>query len=357
MASIDTAAGGNGAGARAAGGGRLPEVPAPVRPAWTRVEAAVRALTLPGARRTSAERERARGWADRALFTIEALRLHVLTPDMPEYPDRLRHLADPPDALFARGRLDLLDGPVVAIVGTRSCTAYGRESARRLAGGLAAAGVPVLSGLARGIDGVAHLAAGPARTIAVVGNGVDVVYPRSHADLQAAIGRHGLLLSEQVPGSPPLAHAFPRRNRILAALAAAVVVVEAPHRSGALITARLALDLGRTVFAVPGPIDARASAGTNALIGDGARLVTSAREVLNVLGLPSPDPAVDGEAEPAELYGVGLALWRVLGTEPRHVDAIAADLGLDPHQILASLLSLEVLGHARQLVGLRFVRV
>lgn len=383
MATVGTAgapaapSGGDGRGGESAGVGAT----RPVRPDRERLEALVRALALPGLgsgrlrnelevssdsgaaviRRVEAgltrnQRERARGWATRALETIDALGLHVLTPGMAAYPARLRHLPDPPYALFASGRLDLLErGPIVAVVGTRSSSRYGREAARRIAAGIAAAGVPVVSGLALGIDGAAHRAAGAGRTIAVVGSGVDVAYPRSHAALHAEIARDGLILSEQLPGAPPLPHSFPRRNRIIAALASGVVVVEAPLRSGALITARLGLDLGRTIFAVPGRIDAPASEGSNDLIRDGAHLVTGAREILSTLGVAGPEEDV-ADSEPGDLHGVGLALWRVLGPEPLQVDAIAGELGVDTHQILASLLSLEVLGHARQLAGMRFVR-
>ncbi|NIP82058.1 MAG: DNA-protecting protein DprA, partial [Gemmatimonadetes bacterium] len=240
--------------------------------------------------------------------------------------------------------------------GTRRCSAYGREAARRIARGLATAGAVVVSGLARGVDGAAHEAAGPARTIGVLGNGLDVVFPREHRALQAAIGREGLLVSEQPPGTPPVGFHFPRRNGIIAGLSRACVVVEAPARSGALSTAARTRELGRDVFAVPGPVDAPTSAGANALIRDGAVLVTGAREVLAALGLPPPPPGAEEDLPPDGLEGQGLALWRALDRAPRHVDAIAADVGLDPHHSLASLLSLEVQGHARQLPGFRFAR-
>lgn len=306
---------------------------------------------------TGAERQRAEGWARTALATIERARLHVLTPEMQQYPEPFRHLAAPPYAVFAAGRLELLETPIVAMVGTRACTAYGREVAARIAGGLAAAGVTVVSGLALGIDGAAHRAAGATRTIAVLGCGVDVFYPPRHRALQREIARGGLLLSEQLPGAPAAAFHFPRRNRMIAALGLGVVVVEAPEKSGALITARHALELGRHVFAVPGALDARASAGTNSLIRDGATLVTGAREVIDGLELPvvAPD-GLDEDSPPADLYGVGLALWRAMGHRARHADELAAELGLDAGQSLASLLSLEVQGHARQLPGMRFAR-
>lgn len=355
-----------------------------MRPPWPVVEALVKALVLPGVGSvrlaeavhrtggapaavralagavwpglTDTERHRVAGWARSALRTIRTEDVHVLTPDMPAYPGRLQHLEDPPYVVFARGRLALLDSPLVAVVGTRSCSRYGLELARRIAAGVAASGATVLSGLAAGIDGAAHGAAGAARTVGVLGSGIDVVYPRHHRALHGAIASQGLLLTEQLPGTPPAAHNFPRRNRMIAALAEGVVVVEAPERSGALITARLAMELGRSVFVVPGEVGKRAAVGANALIRDGGTLVTSAREVLEGLKLPLPPENADADLPPTELTGMGLALWRVLGHEPRHVDEVAAEVGLDAHHGLASLLSLEIRGHARQLPGMRFVR-
>lgn len=330
----------------------------PVRPARAELEALVRALALPGVRsgRVPGAAGRAEGWARTALATIDRHGLHVLTPHMPAYPPSFRHLADPPRALFAVGRLELLDSPMVAIVGTRSCTAVGRDLAGRIARGIAAAGATVVSGLALGIDGAAHRGAGPDSTVAVLGCGLDVPYPLQHRSLQRDIARHGLVVTEQLPGAPAVAFHFPRRNRLIAALGLGLVVVEAPVKSGALITVRHALELGRPVFAVPGAVGSLASAGTNALIRDGAVLVTSAWEVLEGLSLPLPPAGADADGPPDELYGVGLALWRAIGPGIRHVDELAAEVGLDVCQSLASLLALEIQGHARQLPGMRFVR-
>jgi DNA processing protein len=367
----------------------------PVRPPPRELEEVVHALALPGvgsaritrvvrkkaplrmlarqvrSRLPEGEARKAEGWARTALATIQRRGLHVLTPGMDDYPDEFHHLDAPPYAVFAAGRLELLRTPLIAIVGTRSCTAQGRATARRIARGIAATGATVVSGLALGIDGAAHRAAGPARTIAILGCGVDVSYPLPHRALQRDIGRDGLLLSEQLPGAPAAPYHFPQRNRLIAALAAALVVVEAPARSGALITARYALDLGRPVFAVPGPLADAPTEGTNALLRDGGILITSAREVLETMRLPltpvSDAPASGGagpdrsaaeqeDAPPDELFGVGLAIWRCLRHSPRHIDDLVADLGLDPRQTLASLLSLEVQGFARQLPGMQFVR-
>ena len=320
-------------------------------------EAALKALaSAEWPRLGERERQRVAGWARRALETIRRDKVHVLHEASPAYPERLRHLADPPCVVFGRGGLDLLARPSVAVVGTRNASEYGRSMAARIAGGIAAAGTIVISGLARGIDGVAHRAAGSSRTVGVLGCGIDVVYPRQHQDLHGRIARDGLLLTEVLPGAPPAAHNFPRRNRIIAALAEAVVVIDAPQRSGALITARMALEVGRPVFVVPGPATDPRSEGGNTLIRDGATLVTTAAEVLEPLGLPLPPPGAEEEVAPDGLEGVGLALWRQLGAAPRHVDEIAAAVGLEPHHSLASLLALEIQGHARQHPGLRFAR-
>jgi DNA processing protein len=330
---------------------------APVRPPDRELGRLVHRLASSAAARLEPrERDRRAGWAGTALATIRRAGLHVLTPEMETYPALFRELEEPPEAVFAVGRLELMETAMVAVVGTRKCTAYGRGAAQRIAGGLAEAGVTVVSGLALGIDGTAHQAAGAHRTIAVLGCGLDIPYPPRHRDLQRDIARRGLILSEQLPGSPAAPHHFPARNRMIAALGLGLVVVEAPYKSGAMGTVRHALALGRPVFAVPGPVSARTSDGTNELIRDGAILATGAREVLDVLGLSIPADAADPDHPPPELHGVGLALWRALSAEPRHVDEIADLIGIEPHQSLASLLALEIQGHARQLAGMRFVR-
>ncbi|MGK7312164.1 MAG: DNA-processing protein DprA [Candidatus Longimicrobiales bacterium M2_2A_002] len=358
--------------------------PGPIRPEPAVLERLIRAAAIPGvgpialkgavengagsvsgleslirersSRLSAAGADRVDGWVRRIMETVRRERHHVLVPGLTSYPESLMPLDEPPYPLFARGRLTLLEAPTVAIVGTRAMTAYGRESAHRLAAGLAAAGATVVSGLARGVDGVAHRGAGAGRTVGVVGCGLDVAYPRAHAELQEAIGREGLLLGELLPGTPPARHAFPKRNRIIAAVSRAVIVVEAPHGSGALSTAALAREQGKDIYAVPGPIWSRVSEGTNALIRDGAKMVTSAREVAVALGLPEPPPDAEKEIPPPGLEGQALALWRALGPEPRHADEVVARAGLEPRRGLASLLSLEIQGHARQVSGMRFRR-
>ena len=203
------------------------------------------------------------------------------------YPGKLGHLVDPPPILFARGRLELLGRPSVTIVGSRRSTAYGRRSAEALAAQMALRGITVVSGLALGIDGASHRGALEAGgdTIAVLGSGVDLIQPASHRRLGERVAREGLLLSEFLPGEPARAYHFPRRNRILAALGSAVVVVEAAEKSGALITVEHALDLGRDVYAVPGALDAPQSRGCNILIRQGAQVITSPEEFGRDLGL------------------------------------------------------------------------
>ena len=207
----------------------------------------------------------------------------------PHYPPQLRDLYDPPKSLYIEGDINLLKMPMIAIVGSRSASPEGLKNAALFAQALSSAGVLILSGLAKGVDSAAHQATillGPKqRTAAVLGTGIDVVYPSQNFALSQAISKQGLLISELPMGAGPQAHHFPRRNRIIAALALGVVVVEAAERSGSLITARLAADLGREVFAIPGPIHNANSAGCHLLIQQGAKLVFRPSDVLEELHL------------------------------------------------------------------------
>jgi len=288
-----------------------------------------------------------------ALDRADAIGARVVPLGSAAYPARVLELSDPPPVLFLRGRADLLASPSAALVGSRSATGYGRRTATRLAQALARSGVVVVSGLALGVDGEAHrgaLAAGGG-TVAVLGSGPDVVHPRAHERLFREILADGLIVTEFAPGTPGLPHHFPRRNRIMAALADAVVVVEAAARSGALITARHALDLGREVLAVPGPIDAATSAGSNALIRDGAVPVFGPDEILSALRIPlvvqTPGAPVGADAS---------AVWAALEAEPVGVDQVAARSGLSARRALAALSLLELDGWAVQSGGARFAR-
>ena len=267
----------------------------------------------------------------------------------PGYPPLLAELHDPPARLFLRGRpAELLARPAVAIVGARSCSSYGAQVARGLARELAAVGVVVVSGLARGIDGEAHRGAlaGGGITVAVLGCGIDRDYPRSHAELARRIAEEGLVVSEYPSGVEPAPWRFPARNRIIAGLARATVVVEARERSGALITADFALELGRDVFAVPGEITAALSAGTNDLLRQGAAPLLSADDILGALGLERAPPA-----RAASLSQAAQAVSAVLRDGARAADELVRAVGLGSAEVAAALVELELAGLAASADG------
>jgi DNA processing protein len=268
----------------------------------------------------------------------------------PAFPSRLRSIHDPPPGLFLRGDapLELLEQPSIAVVGARACSSYGSGVATSLGRDLAAAGVVVISGLARGIDAAAHRGALEAGvTVAVLGCGIDRDYPRAHAPLAAQVAATGLILSEYPPGVEPAPWRFPARNRIVAGLARATVVVEARERSGALITADLALDEGREVLAVPGEITSQLSKGTNALLRLGATPVTCAADVLNAIGIePAPPP------EPPSLAGPAARVRAVVADAPVAADELIRRTGLSAGELAAALAELELLGLVTQADGL-----
>jgi len=285
-----------------------------------------------------------------------------LRPGDPHYPALLGAISSAP-ALFVRGELHADDALAVAIVGSRRATPYGIAAAEQLASDQAARGVTIVSGLARGIDTAAHrsaLAAG-GRTLAVLGCGVDVVYPPENGPLVRAIESHGAILSQFPPGMPALAGHFPARNRTLAGLALGVVVVEAAERSGALITAGFAGDLGRETFAVPGRITSPTSAGANRLIQDGAKLVTCWQDIVSEL----PEPwrravrglsAPSGEHEAPEKGTDEGRMFQLLAPdEPQHIEQLITRAGFAPARTAALLVTLELGGWARQLAGQRWV--
>jgi DNA processing protein len=281
--------------------------------------------------------------AGRYARSLDALGLRWLARSDAGFPSRLAAIHDPPPGLFLRGSadLELLERPAVAIVGARSCSDYGAHVARRLARDLASAGVVVVSGLARGVDGYAHRGAldGGGATVAVLGCGVDRDYPRAHASLAAQIASMGLVVSEYPPGVAPAPWRFPARNRIVAGLAAATVVVEARERSGALITADLALEEGRDVLAVPGEITSGLSAGTNSLLRLGAAPVTCVEDVLEAIGIePQEAPAPPPPAGPA-----GIALSALEGGAGT-ADEIVRATGLSSAEVAAALTELELAG-------------
>lgn len=326
--------------------------------------------------------------AERILEDCRRLGLRILTLQDAEYPNRLRNIYDPPFLLYVRGHLPQVDEEaVIAVVGTRTCTPYGETCGEKLGYGLARGGAVVVSGLARGVDAAATrgaLRAGGV-PIGVVGGGVDVVYPPEHRYLYEDVAAAGALLSEYPPGSEPDKLHFPVRNRIMSGLAVAAVVVEAPLRSGALITANTALEQGRDLFAVPGPIDAPASAGCNRILRDGGMIVTEARDVLSQYAGRFPDklrleeareePVTLGyqarreraeapKAAPPSLSVSGsgltddqLALLRALSdTEPRLADDLIEETGIPARRVLSALTLLELDGHVTQHTGKRYTR-
>jgi DNA processing protein len=275
--------------------------------------------------------------------------LQIVTDADGKYPSVLREIHDPPGLLFVRGDLTPQDGLAIAIVGTRHATQYGKRVAERLAASLARAGLVVVSGLARGIDSAAHRGALSAdgRTLAVLGSGVLNIYPPEHTKLAEQIATRGALVSEAPPRAAPRSGVFPQRNRIISGLSLGVVIVEAGQRSGALITAQLAMEQGREVFAVPGLVDNRSSRGCHQLIRDGAKLVETADDVLEELGpLFEPAPREEGPEvrHPAELMLNELeqTVLAAIGSEETPIDQIAIETDLPIHRVLATISVLEM---------------
>lgn len=277
---------------------------------------------------------------------------HVITLGDPAYPPPLLESPDPPLLLFVRGRLEALAGPAVAVVGSRRPTAQGRDHARQFARALAADRWTVVSGLATGVDGAAHEGALEAGgiTVAVTGTGPDRVYPARHADLARRIAERGALVTEFMPGTPPLPAHFPQRNRIIAGLCQGTLVVEAALQSGSLITARLANEAGREVFAIPGSVLSEQSRGCHALIRDGARLIETPQELLDELRqapLPGLQPLAAAAAAPPPEDPV----LEALGHDPVSLDSLSARTGWPANELLARLLELELEGRAARLPG------
>ncbi len=298
----------------------------------------------------------------RVLERLQVLGARVLFPGDPDFPVPLVEIPEPPAVLYVWGDVSLLHRAGVAIVGSRDHTAYGAEAARVLAGAVAQRAV-VISGMARGIDAIAHTAALDAggTSIGVLGNGFGVIYPAANAALYERMVAHGCLVTEHPPGERPHAGSFPRRNRLISGLARAVVVVEAAKNSGALVTVDTATSQGREVMAVPGPILSRTSYGCNKLIQQGAKAVLCAADVLEEIGLQgsladigrdlsTPAPRVP----PIDLTGLQLTLWNRMTTEPQHVDALVGAARTAPADVLGALTELELRGLVRQGPGMVF---
>ncbi|MDP9108731.1 MAG: DNA-processing protein DprA [Pseudomonadota bacterium] len=295
----------------------------------------------------------------------------LLTLADPRYPRALLTIPDPPLLLYACGRIDLLQRPALAVVGSRNATAQGMADAERFSRALGDAGLTIISGLALGIDAAAHAGAlpTPSGTVAVIGTGIDVIYPARHRALTQRIAVQGCIVSEYPLGTPPMASNFPRRNRLISGLARAVLVIEAAAQSGSLITARVAAEQGRDVLALPGSIHAPLSRGCHRLIKQGAKLVECAQDVLDEIGTVEPAPhIVDAATTPAEQPPPASApsaaiapelaeLHAALGFAPVDGDALAQRTGLDAADLSAQLFALEMQGLLEVLPGGRYRRL
>jgi DNA processing protein len=287
---------------------------------------------------------------------LETSKINVLTWEDTQYPVRLLEIDQPPPVIYYKGTLFPEDDWAVGVVGTRRVTVYGKQVAEEISSYLAANGMTIISGLARGVDAIAHQAAirSGGRTIAVLGCGVDQVYPPEHKRLTEEIIENGAVLSDYPPGTRPEGQNFPPRNRIISGLARAVIVVEASEKSGALITAAFAVEQGREVFAVPGKINAPQSRGTNLLIQQGARIIIDPKEVLEVLNMTQLNEhrAVRTvfPSDPIEA-----SLFSVLSNEPRHIDEIRQVSGLPIEQVSSVLTIMELKGLVKQVGGMQFV--
>jgi DNA processing protein len=294
---------------------------------------------------------------DAELDRAERAGIQLMTRDDDGYPAALAQIPSSPPLIYVKGRLEEVDAWSVAVVGTRSPSTYGREAARRIAGDLAGSGISIVSGLALGIDSIAHAAALEAggRTLAVLASGLDQIYPERNRALADEIMTRGALISEFPIGTKPIPQLFPVRNRIISGLALGTLVVEAGAQSGALITVRYALEQGRDVFAIPGPIFSPLSAGPNQLIRDGAGLVTQAQDILEALNLSTAAIQQEVQAafpeDPTEL-----ALFELVGYQPQHVDELRRQSELPTPVVSATLAMLELKGLIRQAGAMQYVR-
>ena len=324
---------------------------------WEAGEAALADAGLD--RRTLSALVAARKRVTPALETQNLARIGAtaITRADPRYPARLAEIYDPPPVLYVQGELDEADTPAVAIVGTRRATGYGRMAAEQLATELGRAGITVVSGLALGVDAAAHRGAlvGGGRTIAVLGNGLDRVYPSQHAALSKQIAASGALVTEFPVGTKPDAVNFPRRNRIISGLASGTLVVEAGVRSGALITAAFAAEQGRDVLAVPGSIFSPQSQGTNGLIRDGATPVTCAADIIAEFA-PGPGTRQLSISSILPADETERAVLKILDREPKHIDEIAREAALPMSAVSAALAMMEINGLVRSTGGMNYVK-
>lgn len=296
---------------------------------------------------------------ERGLAWLQAPDQHLITLADPAYPPLLLEIPDPPPLLYVKGQPACLRRPSVAVVGARSATPQGVRNAEDFARSLSEAGLQVVSGLALGIDAAAHRGglAGPGGSLAVIGTGADRIYPARNEALARQLAEEGAVVSDLPLGSGPLAHHFPRRNRIIAGLAKGVLVVEAAVQSGSLITARLAVECSREVFAIPGSIHAPLAKGCHQLIREGAKLVESAAHILEELRLDEPERALALDLPPPALEGDEARVWDALGVEATEMDLLLQRTSLTPEALYAILLTLELEGRLARLPGGRLQRL
>lgn len=327
--------------------------------AWQASEAELKAAGLAADLARTVVGARANVEPDRELDKVSAAGAHIITVASEAYPPLLREIPSPPALLYVRGNLTAQDVTrAVAVVGTREISAYGRQVTERLAADLAALGITIVSGLARGIDAVAHKAALGAggRTVAVMGTGIDLVYPREHRRLAAEIEGSGALITEFPPGTEPAPERFPQRNRIISGLSLGTILTEAPARSGALITASFANHQGREVMAVPGDVLSVLSAGCNDLIRDGASLVRNADDVLETINFAAGAVQLPFELETAPLpQGDEQLIARSLSSRPMHLDEIARETKMSAQKVSAMLTIMEMKGIAKDVGGGNYV--
>ena len=284
----------------------------------------------------------------------------IITLNDPSYPENLRNIYDPPPFLYVKGGITKNDDNAIAVVGSRNASEYGISATERISRELARSGLTIVSGMARGIDSTAHYGALSVngRTIAVLGSGIDVVYPPENRKLYETIAEHGAVISELPIGTEPNAYNFPARNRIISGLSLGVLVVEASLKSGSLITARLALEQGRDVFAVPGNVHSYKSKGTHRLLKEGAKLVESAQDIRDEIRVNASEA---GEAEKQPEAAIDLnpdsrSVYQLLHEEPVHIDELITQTGFASSQVSAILLDLELDGLIKQLPGKRFAK-
>jgi DNA processing protein len=296
---------------------------------------------------------------DAELAWMERQGVHLVIRGSADFPGALENIPDPPFLLYLRGQLSPADENAVGVVGSRHCTSYGRKVAERLAAELARAGYTIISGLARGIDGMAHRAALKAggRTLAVLAGGLSKIYPPEHADLAREVEQSGALITEAAMAMEPMAGMFPARNRLISGLARGVVIIEAAERSGALITASHAAEQGRPVFAVPGPVDSPLSAGVHQLVRKGAILIRGVEDILEELQGVRPAVAPACRQPPPALDELQLRIWQALADQPQHIDLLVHHLQASVAEVSKNLLLLEMKKLIRRLPGSQYERM